>query len=77
MKTGLKNQIIYKRNTTDWKYRLAQCSGCHKVVIELRADFAELDPSGGFEPYQWSQVYPIGGSADGPPGSRISEECSN
>ena len=50
-------------NSIEWKYRIAHCSECNKHIINICSiDNHNDTKEGGFEPFEWVQIYPVSGN---------------
>jgi hypothetical protein len=53
--------LAYRKSVLDWKCRIALCPGCFSYTIELCCvNNTGGGPEGGFEPFDWVQIYPVG-----------------
>jgi Domain of unknown function (DUF4145) len=55
-----KRALYYNDQTMPWEYQIGLCPACYKQIIEIRNVNTAVPPEGGYEPFQWVQVYPVG-----------------
>jgi len=53
--------FYFGQSSIGWKYRIAQCPGCYKIIFEMCCTDAHIgSEESGFTPFNWVKIYPVG-----------------